>query len=132
MWNFYTPKKQILEVFEYNDEGWKKAQEVEKRLIKPFYNIDPYCLNENVGGFVSLKTISETGKKLYETKSGMFGRSEDQLKSDRVKGGKAAGKKLYEEGKGLFNLTKEEKIQNCKKRWNNNGKKIYETWDRYS
>jgi hypothetical protein len=115
MWNFYTPKKQILEVFEYNDEGWKKAQEVEKRLIKPFYNIDPYCLNENVGGFVSLKTISETGKKLYETKSGMFGRSEDQVKSDRVKGGKAAGKKLYEEGRGLFNLTKEEKIQNYKK-----------------
>ena len=36
MWNFYTPKKQILEVFEYNDEGWKKAQEVEKKTNQTF------------------------------------------------------------------------------------------------
>jgi hypothetical protein len=115
MWNFYTPKKQILETFEYNDEGWKEAQEVEKRLIKPFYNIDLYCLNENVGGFVSLKTISETGKKLYNTKTGMFGRSKEQRKNDCIKGGRVAGKKLYEQGKGIFKLTKEEKIENCKK-----------------
>ena len=126
MWNFYTPKKQILEVFEYNDEGWKKAQEVEKRLIKPFYNTDPYCLNENVGGFVSLKTISETGKKMYKTKSGMFSRSEDQRKSDCIKGGKAAGKKIYEEGKGLFKLTEEERLKNCSKGGKVTGEKFKE------
>jgi hypothetical protein len=115
MWDFYTPIKQILEIFEYNDTGWKRAQEVEKRLIRPFYNTDPYCLNENIGGFVSLKTISQTGKKLYETKSGMFSRSKEQRKNDCSKGGKLGGKKLYEQGKGLFKLTQEEKIENCRK-----------------
>lgn len=115
MWNFYTPKKQILEVFGYNDEGWIEAQEVEKRLIRPVYNNDPYCLNENVGGFVSLTSLSKLGKKLYETKSGMFSRTEEERKLDRIKGGKVAGKKLYKEEKGLFKLTEEEKLKNCRK-----------------
>ena len=115
MWDFYTPKKQILEIFEYNDEGWIEAQQVEKRLIRPVYNNDPYCLNENVGGFVSLASLSKLGKKLYETKSGMFGRTEEERKLDRIKGGKMAGKKLYEGGKGLFKLTEEEKLENCRK-----------------
>jgi hypothetical protein len=115
IWDFYIPKKQILEIFDYTDKGWIEAQEVEKRLIKPFYNIDKWCLNENVGGFVSLSSLSKLGKKLYETKSGMFGRSEEQRKNDCIKGGKVAGKKLYKQGMGLFKLTNEEKIKNCKK-----------------
>ena len=34
-WELYTPKKQILELFEFDDGGYIKAQEIEKRLIKP-------------------------------------------------------------------------------------------------
>ena len=64
VWDFYTPKKQILEVFPYTDEGWLEAQKVETRLIKPFYNTDKWCLNENVGGSISLKISRDTGKKV--------------------------------------------------------------------
>ena len=46
-WDFYTPKKQILEIFEFSDEGYIKAETIEKRLISPFYNTDKWCLNEN-------------------------------------------------------------------------------------
>ena len=114
-WEFYTPKKQILQFFEYNDKGWIQAQEVEKRLIKPFYNTDKWCLNENVGGFVSLSSLSKLGTKLYENKLGMFSRTEEQFISDCKKGGKIAGKQVYDSGKGLFKLTEEEKLENCKK-----------------
>ena len=61
-WNFYTSKKQILQFFDFTDEGWLEAQEVEKRLIKPFYNNDKWCLNEQCGGKISLKMLSEAGK----------------------------------------------------------------------
>jgi hypothetical protein len=33
-WELYTPKKQILELFEFSDKGWIEAQEVEKRIIR--------------------------------------------------------------------------------------------------
>jgi len=115
MWEFYTPKKQILEIFDYSNEGWIKAQEVEKRLINPFYNNDPYCLNENVGGFVSLEALSKLGKKLYETKSGMFSRTKEKLREDCSKAGKITGNKHYKNGTGLFSLTEEQKLENCKK-----------------
>ena len=62
-WNFYTPKKQILEIFKYTNEGWIKAQEIESRLIKQFFNDDKWCLNESCGGKFSLKILSENGKK---------------------------------------------------------------------
>ena len=92
-----------------------KAQEVEKRLIKPFYNNDPYCLNENVGGFVSLYSLSKLGKKLYETKSGMFSRTKEELYEDCSKGGKIVGNNHYKNGTGLFSLTEEQKFENRKK-----------------
>jgi len=115
VWELYTPKKQILEIFDYSDEGWIKAQEVEKRLIKPFYNNDPYCLNENVGGFVSLDSLSKLGKKLYETKSGMFSRTKEKWCEDSRKAGKIMGNKHYKNGTGIFSLTEEQKLENCKK-----------------
>lgn len=65
-WELYTPKKQILEFFEYNDGGYTRAQEVEKRLISPVLN-DKWCLNENVGGIVSLSIIRKNmGQKRSE------------------------------------------------------------------
>jgi hypothetical protein len=71
MWKFYTPKIQILEFFPNTDEGWKEANLVEKRLIKPDIN-NSLCLNENCGGHVSLtcarKGVEKLNKKLHEAK----------------------------------------------------------------
>lgn len=75
MWDFYTPKKQILEFFEYNDKGWLEAQEVEKRLIKPFYNTDKWCLNEHCGGKISLKVLSKAGKFNCGKNNPMYGKT---------------------------------------------------------
>jgi hypothetical protein len=36
MWDFYTPKKQILQFFEFNDEGWLEAQEIEGKAVNLF------------------------------------------------------------------------------------------------
>ena len=81
-WEFYTPKKQILQFFDFTDEGWLEAQEVEKRLIKPFYNTDKWCLNESCGGKTSLKILSENGKKgqiiSKEKGVGIYGMSFEQ------------------------------------------------------
>jgi hypothetical protein len=92
-WELYTPKKQILEIFDYSDEGWIKAQEVEKRLIRPVFNTDKWCLNENCGGVISLDTMRKTGKR--------------------------NGTKLYEEGRGIHALTSEEKRERATKLYKN-------------
>jgi hypothetical protein len=65
-WELYTPKKQILEIFDYTDEGWLKAKEVEDRLIKPVYNTDKYCLNESCGAVRSLKVLREKSGKFIK------------------------------------------------------------------
>ncbi len=88
MWDFYTPKKQILEIFDYTDAGYVKALQVEKRLIKLVLN-DEWCLNENVGGALSLNSCK--------------------------RGGKIVGKKMKEERKGIHALTFEERSENSKK-----------------
>ena len=62
MWDFYTPKKQTLEIFPFTDEGWLEAQEVEKRIIKPVFNTDKWCLNENCGGIISTDSLIMNGK----------------------------------------------------------------------
>ena len=110
-WELYTPKKQILEIFDFSDEGWIEAQEVEKRVIKPFHNVDKWCLNENCGGKISLKVLRETGKKCgknggliggelsYKMKVGIHARSKEQKIED--------GKKGY--SNGLASMTKEER-----------------------
>ena len=92
-WELYTPKKQILEFFEFSDVGWSKAQKVETRIIKQFYNTDNWCLNENCGGNISLEVLRETG----------------------IKNGKKQGKINFENKIGFFALTKEERIEIGKK-----------------
>jgi hypothetical protein len=52
-WEFYTPKKQILQYFEFSAEGYREAKLIEDRLIRPDLN-NPLCLNENVGGQYSI------------------------------------------------------------------------------
>lgn len=114
-WELYTPKKQILQLFDYTDEGWLEANKVEQRVIKPFYNIDKWCLNENAGGIFSIKSCSNAGKKSGELtkklKVGVHGRSEEKMSDDGRKG----GHKTYELGVGVFGLTLEERIENGKK-----------------
>ena len=103
-WELYTPKKQILELFEYNDEGWEKAKEIESRLIKPFYNTDKWCLNENHGGVISLSICRNSGKKCKELGLGIFSLSTEQRRSN--------GKKTQHDKKGIFSLTESEKKKN--------------------
>jgi hypothetical protein len=62
VWDFYTPRVQILEFFPYTNEGWKEAQKVEKRVIRPDLN-KTLCLNESCGGLVSWEACSRGGKK---------------------------------------------------------------------
>ena len=144
-WNFYTPKKQILELFDFTDEGWIEAQEVEKRLIKPFYNTDKWCLNESCGGVISLQICSNaakiggkrtkelgvgvcgispeqrsengkiSGKKSYELGVGIHGRTKEQMTEDGKIGGKITGKKHKENKTGIFGLTPEQKSENGRK-----------------
>ena len=65
-WELYTPKKQILELFDYSDEGWLDANLVENRLIRSFFNTDKWCLNENCGGIMSLKILREKNGKFIK------------------------------------------------------------------
>jgi hypothetical protein len=80
-WKFYTPKKQILEYFNTREE----ANLVENRLIKPFLN-DPYCLNENCGGIISLEMCKKGASILVKNKLGIHSRTKDQIKIDGDKG----------------------------------------------
>jgi hypothetical protein len=100
-WELYTPKKQILQLFDFTDEGWLEAQKVEKRLIKPFYNTDKWCLNESCGGVISLDILKESGRRLGQK----YGK----------KGGAISGKNHKVNGTGFFKLTAEEKTQRGKK-----------------
>jgi hypothetical protein len=67
-WKFYTPKINICQTFDYTDEGWGQALEVEKKVIKAFID-DSHCLNENVGGTVSLEYSRRGGQKINSIKS---------------------------------------------------------------
>lgn len=109
-WKLYTPKKQILELFDYTDDGWLEAQEVETRLIRPFYNTDEWCLNESCGGKVSLKVLRESGiksgVKTKNNKTGIFKQTKEQMSQN----GKKGTLKQKELGLGIFSLTSEQKI----------------------
>jgi hypothetical protein len=94
-WELYTPKKQILEFFDYTDEGYEECIKVENRLIKPVLN-DPWCLNERCNNLYSLKVLRECGKKTGE------------------KYGSINGLKTKENKTGIFSLTKEERSKNAK------------------
>ena len=113
-WELYTPKKQILEVFDYTDEGWLEAQEVEKRLIQPVFNTDKWCLNENCGGKISLKVSREVGLKSKENGLGIHGLTLDE----KIE----IGKTNYKKGIGIASISTEERIEIGRK----SGKKTYE------
>ena len=140
-WEIYTPKKQILELFSYSDDGWKEANLVEDRLIKPVFNTDKWCLNESYSGNISLKIRRKNGKKLglkfgkingkkngkknVETghiqKIGIiYGNKHKEnktgvcglSKTQLIEIGRKSGYKTYELGVGIHGLTAEQKTQN--------------------
>jgi hypothetical protein len=118
-WELYTPKKQILEIFPFTDDGWIEALEVEKRLIRPFFNDDKWCLNENLGGVPSLECCRKggkimgkiTGNKNKENKTGICALTTQ----DRIEIGRKSGTKNYINGIGIASLTKEQLRENGKK-----------------
>jgi len=131
VWDFYMPKKQILQIFDCNDEGWIKAQEIEKRVIKPVLN-DKWCLNQNCGGRVSIEISRKNGKRLHQEKIGFHSHTEEKKIEVAKMGGQAAydlktgvhartkkqmsedGKKAYQMRVGAHGLTIEEKKSNRK------------------
>jgi hypothetical protein len=151
-WKLYTPKKQILELFDFTDEGYIEAQKVEGRLIRPVYNTDKWCLNENCLGVFSLEqkrkaakiggekavemrvgifgrtqeemieTSREAGKKAYELKLGVHSRSKEKIREDGSKGGKI----LYEMKLGVHNRSPEQMSEDGKKGGSISGTKSYE------
>jgi hypothetical protein len=121
-WELYTPKKQILEIFDYNDEGYIEAQEVEGRLIRSVFNVDKWCLNESCLGVFSLEQKSKAGKiggkKIVEEKMGIFGRTQEEMSETSKK----AGTKTYQLGIGVHSLSSDEKRECGSK----GGKRAYE------
>lgn len=115
-WDFYEFEKQILETFEYSDLGWEEAQNVEKRLIRPFLN-DRFCLNESVGGKSSTEVCRKIGLYCKENKKGIFSLSKEQLQEI----GKKRGKENYKNGLGIASLSKEQRSKIGK----NSGEKNY-------
>jgi hypothetical protein len=63
MWDFYTPKIQILEFFPNTEEGWLEANLIEDQIIRPDLN-NPLCLNEGCGGRVSREASQRGGYKM--------------------------------------------------------------------
>jgi hypothetical protein len=93
MWEFYTPHLQVLEVFDYTDEGWDLAQKVEKRLIRPDLN-NPFCLNERCGGNISIAAKSLGGrsaKRGDKVRAGKSGNPEGKARGG-AKSGAANGR----------------------------------------
>lgn len=89
VWDFYTPYLQILECFNYTDEGWKEANQVENRIIKPDLN-NPLCLNERCGAVCSLAVHRAAGRKVCDPD--YYGMNNPSHPS-YGKGGKKGGKK---------------------------------------
>ncbi len=118
-WELYTPKKQILQLFDFTDEGWLEAQEVEKRLIRPFYNVDKWCLNEGCGGQVSLDIRRKNGKKLVEKikeeNIGIFAMTKEELSKAGKKGGGRGARTQMKNKTGVFGRTKEQMTEDGKK-----------------
>lgn len=136
-WELYTPQKQILEIFDYTDDGWLEAEKVEKRLIRPFFNTDKWCLNESCGGIMSLKQRKKNGLKAKENKTGIFAMSPERVSQvsksnalqnqknkvgifsltfeERSENSKKTAIKNVENKVGLFSQNKDQLIENCKK-----------------
>jgi hypothetical protein len=117
-WELYTPKKQILELFEFSDDGYEECRKVEDRLIKPVLN-DPWCLNERCGGNFSIKHQQEAGKKgglsHKQNGTGFFKLTKEERSELSKECGKKGGKISKELGKGIHGRTKEQMTEDGKR-----------------
>ena len=93
VWEHYTPKMQVLELFPFSDEGWKQALAVEARLIAPDLD-NPLCLNESCGAQMSLEIRRRNAKRVVEEGKGIhqegYFQSEKHREMGRRNGEKAA------------------------------------------
>ena len=93
-----------------------EAQEVETRLIRPFYNTDKWCLNKNCGSIISLDICRKNGeqygpkngKKIKELSVGIFAFSAEEISKNAQNGGKIGGKKSYQTKVGVHGRTPEQ------------------------
>jgi hypothetical protein len=113
-WELYNPKKQILEIFPFTDEGWLEANKVEQRLIKPVFNTDKWCLNESCAGTLSIEQTRKAGrkggKKIVELKLGIH----SLTKEETIENAKKGGAKVKELGVGICGLTKEQRQETAR------------------
>jgi len=113
-WELYNPKKQILEIFPFTDEGWLEANKVEQRLIKPVFNTDKRCLNESCAGTLSIEQTRKAGrkggKKIVELKLGIH----SLTKEETIENAKKGGAKVKELGVGICGLTKEQRQETAR------------------
>jgi len=111
MWEFYTPKIQILEFFPFTDEGWKEAFAIEKRLIRPDLN-NPLCLNERcnvtTSQYASAKGGKITGEKSVRLGLGIHStdyknsqKRKDACTKGGIVGGPIGGAKVVENKLGV-------------------------------
>jgi hypothetical protein len=126
-WELYTPKKQILEFFDYSDECWMKANEIEQSIIKRFYNTDKWCLNQACGRVLPLALLRQLGRenglkngpKSFELKKGIHSLSS----GEKSKYAKISGTRNKENKIGVHSRTKEQMIQDGRKGGKVTGKK---------
>jgi hypothetical protein len=150
-WKLYTPKKEYIEFFEFSDEGYAEARIFEDSLIAPVLN-EELCLNEHVGGFISLDSCriggqrayvqkkgihsltieekrqlgKENGKKSYELGIGVHARSKQEMSEHGKRSGKIGGQKTYELGIGIHARSKQEMSEHGKRSGKIGGQKTYE------
>jgi len=56
LWDFYTPYLQVLQLFDYTQEGFLQARVNEDKIIRHTW-LDPLCLNEQAGGSFSRESL---------------------------------------------------------------------------
>lgn len=117
-WEFYTPRKQILELFPYTEEGWRDANLIEDRLICPDLN-NPLCLNESCGPKSSIRVRKQAGKIGGDTTRsrnvGVCGRSLEKMQEDGRKGGSISGAQSFANGTGIFAMSPSERAEASRK-----------------
>ena len=121
MWEFYTPKIQILEFFSYTNNGWLEANLIEDRIIKPDLN-NPLCLNEGCGGRVSREASQRGG---YKTKGVPKSKEHCEKIGNGNRGKKRSSefcREVSERNKGLTltPVQREKQSQNIKEFFRNN------------
>jgi len=63
-WDIYTPLKEIVEVFDYTDDGWSEAIQREREII--LHDLDePLCLNTGCVSHNSLKVNRDCVKEYW-------------------------------------------------------------------